>query len=236
MLKNVPLFLCAIAISLTTALPTLTQTTIFNIPTAETLQSRSWALEGDLVVKPTANSRGGFRSYGYRVAYGVDNKTEVGANFYFTRSGSPAVAQSEFSIKRSFYLHEKHGLNVAGGAIVFLPLRNRTGDRTSVLTYANASKSVARLGGTTLTGGVYHVSRGSREFGTRTGGMLGVVQPVARRVSFVADWYTGRNRLGYASAGVNFNLTTRQYLLSGYSFGNSGAGNNALAVYYGYIW
>jgi len=63
--------------------------------------------------------------------------------------------------------------------------------------------------------------------------MVGVVQPINRKFSFVSDWFSGHNRLGYASAGVNWNITSRQYLLVGYSFGNSGRGNNALAVYYG---
>ena len=63
--------------------------------------------------------------------------------------------------------------------------------------------------------------------------MVGVVQPLSGKFSFVADWYSGNNRLGYASAGFNYNITKRQYLLAGYSFGNSGRGNNALAAYYG---
>jgi len=85
----------------------------------------------------------------------------------------------------------------------------------------------------TVTGGVYTVLGGSRDYGTKTGVMLGVVQPIHNRVSFVADWFSGQNRLGYSSAGLNFNITKRQYLLTGYSFGNSGRGNNAFAAYYG---
>ena len=102
------------------------------------------------------------------------------------------------------------------------------------MVYGNASKTIDPLNGMTVTGGVYHMFGGSKDFGTRTGAMLGVVQPASKRVSFVADWYSGKNRLGYATGRLNFNITKRQYFLTGYSFGNSGRGNNAFAAYYGF--
>lgn len=210
------------------------QTTIFNIPTADTLPRKSWNLEGDLVTKPVSYDKGGFQSYGYRVAYGLTHKTEIGSNFYYSWNGSQSTGQAEFSYKRKLYLNERYGVSVSAGGVAFMPLKARNGDRTSVMIYGNARKTISSLRGMTVTSGAYHVFRGSRQFGTRTGTMLGVVQPLNRKFSFVADWYSGNNRLGYASAGFNYNITKRQYLLAGYSFGNSGRGNNALAAYYGY--
>jgi hypothetical protein len=61
------------------------------------------------------------------------------------------------------------------------------------------------------------------------------VQPFNKRLNGVIDWFSGNNRFGYASAGFTFFVTKRQYLTAGYSFDNSGRGNNALAVYYGII-
>lgn len=217
----------------TAAFSSHSQTTIFNIPTADTLPRGSWNLEADLVTKPVRYGNGGFQTYGYRVAYGLNHKTEIGSNFYYTWNGGSSTGQAEFSVKRNIYFSEEHGFGVSAGTVVFVPLKNVGGDRTSVMVYGNARKTVNQFRGMTVTGGVYSVFRGSRQFGTRTGAMLGVVQPISRHVSFVADWFSGSNRLGYASAGVNFNITKRQYLLAGYSFGNSGRGNNALAAYYG---
>ncbi|MBP7475807.1 MAG: hypothetical protein KA810_11160, partial [Pyrinomonadaceae bacterium] len=54
------------------------QTTLFNIPTADTLQKGSWGVEGDFITKPVSYRDGGYQAYGYRVAYGLDNKTELG--------------------------------------------------------------------------------------------------------------------------------------------------------------
>jgi hypothetical protein len=229
-LKAASLFFCVLGLF---AIDSRAQTTIFNIPTADTLQQGIWNVEFDCIAKPVRYRDGGYQTFGYRVAYGVTNKTEVGANSYYTWDGTRMTADAEFSIKRKVYQNEKHAVTVAGGAIAFVPLRARNGDRTSVMVYANTGKTISRLRGLTLTGGVYHVFGGPDGFGDRTGGMFGLVQPITGRVSFVADWFTGKNRFGYASAGLNWNITKRQYLLGGWSFGNEGRGNNALAVYYG---
>jgi hypothetical protein len=212
----------------------LGQTTIYNVPSADTISRGSWGLELDLVTKPTRFRDGGFQTYGYRLAYGAGNRTELGTNFYLTRSSGGTVAQAEFSVKQNVYRNEKHGVSVSGGAVAFVPLRNRIGDRSSVLVYANASKTIEPLNGLTVTGGAYHVFRGSKDFGTRTGAIVGAVQPIAKKFSFVADWYSGKNRLGYSSAGINYAISTRQYILSGYSFGNYGRGNYAFSTYWGY--
>ena len=102
------------------------------------------------------------------------------------------------------------------------------------MVYVNGSKRVRQLYGLRVTTGAYHVFRGGSDFGARNGAMVGVEQPLTRRISFLADWSSGSNRFGYAAAGLNFTITDRQYLLGGYNFGNSGRGNNALSVFYGY--
>lgn len=209
------------------------QTTLFNVPTADTLQRGSWGLEGDFIAKPVSYRDGGYQTYGYRVAYGVTNRTELGSNFYYTYDGDKATAQAEFSLKQNVYRNERLGVSVSGGTVVFVPLRAQNGDRTAVMVYGVGSKTVKPLNGMTVTGGAYHIFGGSDDFGDKTGAIVGLNQPIVNRVSFVADWFSGKNRIGYASAGLNFAVTKRQYLTTGYSFGNSGRGNNALAAYYG---
>ena len=211
------------------------QTTQFNIPVADTLQKGSWGLEGDFITKPVKYRDGGYQTYGYRLAYGLNHKTEIGTNFYYTWDGEESTAQAEFSVKRNVYRNEKLGLTVSGGAVAFVPLRARNGEKSSVMVYSVAGKTVDRLNGMTLTGGAYHIFGGGEDFGDKTGAILGVYQPITKRVGFMADWYSGNNALGYASAGLNITVTKRQYLTTGYSFGNSGRGNNAFAAYYGII-
>lgn len=228
------LLFCTLLAVLLFRAPAAAQTTIFNIPTADTLSRGSWSLEADFITKPVSYRDGGYQTYGYRVAYGVTNKTEVGSNFYYTWDGTSSSGQVEFSVKRKVYQNERLGLTASGGAVLFVPLKSTNGDKPAVMLYGSASKTINQLNGMTVTGGMYTIIGGSKEFGTKTGAIVGLVQPVHKRVSFVADWFSGNNRLGYASAGANFNITSKQYLLTGYSFGNSGRGNNAFAAYYGY--
>lgn len=211
------------------------QTTLINTPTADTLPRGIANVEFDFTVKPAPYSEGGFQTYGYRLSYGLDHKTEIGTNFYFTREGKRPTAQAEISLKRNFYHSEKRGLKVSGGAVALLPLRAAGRDRSSLMFYGVSGKSIRRFRGLTITGGAYHILRGRRDFGTRTGAIIGLNQPISRRIAFVADWYSGSNRIGYSSAGVTINITKKQYLTTGYSFGNTGRGNNALSVYYGVI-
>ncbi len=211
------------------------QTTLFNTPTAETLPRGSVNVEFDFLARPVPYRDGGFDTYGYRLAYGLNRKTEIGTNFYLTWDGSESNAQAELSLKRNFYLNEKRGVSASGGVVVFIPLRAGNRDRTSVMVYGVSRKSINRLKGMAVSGGAYRILGGPRDYGTRTGAIVGINQPITKRIAFVADWFSGSNRIGYSSAGVTINVTKRQYLTTGYSFGNSGRGNNSFAAYYGVI-
>jgi len=224
------------ALVLTAAAAAYSQTTIFNIPSADTLDKDTVNIEADFLTKPVHYRNGGYQTYGYRLAYGLNNKTEIGSNFYLTWDGRHSIADIEFSLKRRLYGNKKLGFLFASGVTAFVPLRDTTGDWTSFMVYANGAKTFKKTYGTQVTGGVYHLLRGQRSLGTRTGAMLALVQPVHPRLNAVVDWFSGNNRFGYVSAGFTFFVTKRQYLTAGYSFGNSGRGNNALAVYYGIIY
>jgi hypothetical protein len=65
------------------------------------------------------------------------------------------------------------------------------------------------------------------------GVLVGYEQPIAKRVSFVADWFSGKNAFGYATGGFSFALPKNQLINVGYSVGNYGRKNNGLFVYYG---
>ena len=210
------------------------QMTIFNIPSTDTLEKKGLYFEADFVAKPVSYDKGGFQTYGYRVVYGLGHKTEVGANFYYTRDGGDAVAELQVTIQQTLYQNEKHGIAATAGFIASTPLRDTRGAKSYAMIYANVSKTIDQLKGLRITGGAYTVVGGGDDFGTKTGAMVGVEQPLTKRVSFLADWFSGKNRFGYASGGLNFTITKKQFILLGYNFGNSGAGNNSLAVFYGY--
>ncbi|HEY0426431.1 MAG TPA: hypothetical protein VGC76_01370 [Pyrinomonadaceae bacterium] len=211
------------------------QSTIFNIPSTDVLPEGRFLFEADFISHFDRYQNGGFQSYGYRTVYGFKRKIEVGANFFYTRGGrgsSPKEFQP--NIKWQAFYSEKRGVAVSTGAQVFVPLNKSAGRRTFAMFYANASKTIKKTNGTRLTGGFYKMVGAGRDFGTKKGVILAIEQPLFKRVSFIADWYSGNNRLGYSAAGLNFVLTTRQYLMLGYNFGNFGRGNNAFSAFYGY--
>ena len=165
------------------------------------MQKSSVYVEADLIAKPVAYRNGGYQTYGYRVVYGLTHRTEIGANFYYTRDGSGSFAEIQLNAKQNFYRNEKYGIAVSGGVLVSLPLWPRRGERRFGMAYAAASKM---LGQTRITGGAYTIFTKDKDFGTKTGVLVGIEQPLYKRLSFVGDWYSGQNRFGYANAGLNF--------------------------------
>lgn len=211
------------------------QTTLFNVPSTDTLPEGKFYIEVDFIAKFEKYDRGGFQTYGYRTVYGVRKNLEVGANFFYTRSGGRTAAK-EFqpNIKYQAYQNEKYGVAVSTGAQFFIPLDKSAGTRTYGMFYANASKTINLLNGLRLTGGFYTMVGTERDFGTKRGVIIGIEQPIVRRLSFIGDWYSGNNRLGYSAAGLNYAISNRQFILAGYNFGNFGRGNNAFSVFYGF--
>ncbi len=210
------------------------QLTIFNVPSTDILPEKKFYVEGDFIAKFEKFDKGGFQTYGYRVVYGVRKNLEVGSNFYFTRNGTrPSPKEFQPNVKFRAYNSEKYGVAVTTGAIGFIPLDKSAGNRTFAMLYSNVSKTVNATNGTRLTGGFYNMVGAQRDFGTKRGAILGIEQPIKGRLSFLADWYSGNNRLGYSAAGLNYAFKKNQFILVGYNFGNFGAGNNAFSAFYG---
>ncbi len=208
------------------------QLTVINTPSTDTLQAKRFYIEADFLAKPTSYRKGGFQSYGYRTVYGLDKKTEAGVSFFYTRNGINRPMEAQFSIKRKLFSSEKRGIASATGLTAFIPLNKAAGNRKLAVIYGNFSKTLKRFKGMRLTAGAYRIVNGGRSFGTKTGATLAIEQPISKRITFVSDWYSGKNRFGYSAAGVTFGITKRQFITATYNFGNSGSGNNYLYVFY----
>jgi hypothetical protein len=213
------------------------QSTIFNIPSTDVLDEKRFYIEGDFIAHFDKWEKGGFQTFGYRAVYGVRKKLEVGVNFFYTRTGgstSPKELQPNFKYK--IYEKEKYGFAVSGGAQFFVPLNRSAGRRTYGMFYSNASKTFKRTGETRVTGGFYTIVGAERGSGTKNGAIVGVEQPVYGKLTFTADWYSGKNRFGYSSAGFGYSFAKRHYIQMGYNFGNSGRANNSLTALYGFTY
>jgi len=135
--------------------------------------------------------------------------------------------------KWQVFQNEEKGVAIAAGGALFLPVSHRQSNDTLGLVYVTASKKFKAALGPRLTGGTYRLVGLDAAAGNRGGGVLGYEQPLTHKLTFLADWYGGKNRLGYATAGVGVPLSAKNVLYVAYSFGNNGRGNNGLTIFFG---
>lgn len=210
------------------------QTTILNVPSTDIAGEKRLTVEADFIAHLDKWETGGFQTYGIRAIYGAGKKIETGLNIYYTRNGLNSPKELQTNFKYRFFANEKYGIAATIGSQLVIPVNRSAGNRVFGMIYANASKIVKQTYSTRLTGGFYTIAGAEKGFGSKNGALLAVEQPIKGRLSFYADWYSGKNRFGYSAAGLNFTLTKKQYILIGYNFGNYGRGNNSLGIYYGH--
>jgi len=211
------------------------QTSLFTVPTGEVMPEGESYLEFDFDTRPLGRRDGGFQSYGVFLVRGVGKNVEVGANVYFLKDGDGESEPVEFQsdVVWRFYNDEGKGLQAAVGGILFAPAGRRGRGDTVGMLYASATKTVEGAYGPRLTGGGYGLVGRANGNGSEGGAIVGYEQPVHKRLSFVADWLSGKNRFGYLTPGFSVALPRSSALYAGYSVGNFGRKNNALFVYYG---
>src|SRR5262252_6267332 len=197
------------------------QSTIFNVPTTDTVAKGKVYFEFDYlpqIPKPDASDR--LHIINPRIVIGVPGNVEAGANFATYHIAGTTNVFFEPNIKWKFMHDDTQGLAAAAGGILFAAINNR--------------EDVSTLGPGVNTFGI--VSGGSSWIGPKAGAILGYEQPIHAKASIVADWFSGKNAFGYFTPGVSITLPANGVFNVGYSFGNdsfSGNDNRFLFVYYG---
>jgi hypothetical protein len=210
------------------------QSTLFNIPSTDVVAPKKTYLEFDFISHLEPHDEGGFQAYVPRAVFGAGGKVEVGVNVAFLDAEAPDQAvELQPNVKYQFYANEDNGVSAAAGGILYTPVANRAGVDTFGLVYTVVSKKVKGAYGPRITGGGYGLIGRANGNGSEGGAIVGYEQPVHGRVSFVADWLSGKNRFGYVTPGLSVALPKSSALYAGYSIGNFGRKNNALFVYYG---
>jgi hypothetical protein len=224
------------------------QSTIFNIPTTDTVAKGKGYAEFDFLVQapgPDGGTR--FKIYNPRLVVGAANNLEVGVNFPITHI-SDSSYYFQPNIKFKFYNNDDAGVAVAAGGLLNTPLNNRDGQDSWGLLYGLVSKKV-KTGdyGPRFHAGPYGIVSANQDptegpvsfVGPRGGVILGYEQPVHAKVSVVADWFSGKNYFGYFTPGISFTLPGSGLLNIGYSIGNdswansNATKNRAFFAYYG---
>ena len=226
-----------LALSAVVVGPAAAQSTIFNIPTTDTVAPKHGYFEFDYFPElPGPDGGGRFTTYTPRIVFGVVNNVEAGvniSNFHVNDVGTFSLFQP--NIKYKFYADDDDGLAAAAGIIGYIPMNHRDDSDTFGQIYGNVSKKIKS--GARFTGGVW--SSISLASGNTGGVLAGYEQPLGgSKVSFVADWFSGKNFWGYFTPGISVTLPHNGLLNIGYSIGNDSFGdpsndNRALFVYYG---
>jgi hypothetical protein len=254
-MKNTRILLFASLLLVVAADNALAQSTIFNIPTTDTVAKSKVYFEFDFLPQiPAPDGADRIYTYNPRLVVGVPGNIEAGANFltYQNSTGcNPVPATCGYfqpNIKWKFYSNDNAGLAAAGGTVWNTPINKRSGQDSWGLLYGEFSKKVKTGNyGPRFTAGPYGVVSANQDvsegpvsfFGPRAGAILGYEQPVYSKVSFVADWFSGKNFYGYFTPGISITLPGNGLFNAGHSFGNdSWANDNAtknrfLFVYYG---
>ena len=219
------------------------QSTIFNIPTTDTVSPKKGYFEFDYLIQaPETKGAGRTQIYAPRIVVGVAPNLEVGANFFNFKVGDPSTTSSYFqpNIKYKFASNDDKGLAASAGLIWYTPINHRTGVDSYGVVYGNFSKKVKKgTYGPRLTFGPYGIVGASNAYvGTKAGAIVGYEQPVQAKVSIVADWFSGVSGFGYFTPGVSITLPHNGLLNAGYSIGNDSYStphnnNRYVFVYYG---
>ncbi len=210
------------------------QSTVFNIPSTDVQSPGKVYLEADFLIHFGTLREGGYQEYGPRVVVGLPGNMEVGINAFHTRAEPAEPIELQPNFKWQFYSNEKNGLAFATGVLISTPITRRSQGTTTAQVYVVGSKSFEGTHGPRVTFGGYHLI-GSLEDGIdKNGVILGLEQPITKRISFVTDWSSGNNDYGYLVVGTGITLSPKSLFYTGYNFGNQGRGNNYLGVFYGY--
>ena len=205
----------------------IAQSTIFTVPTTDTVEKNKVCLEFDGSIQaPEADGSDRLYLFLPRAVVGLGHDVEAGANVAVVHQGASNNLFFQPNIKWQFFNDEKTGMAASVGGILYVPINNRQGVDTYGLLYANLSRSVGKYG-PRLTVGPYGVVGGTGSFvGPKAGAIAGFEQPIHPKVSIVADWFSGKNSFGYFTPGVSITLPRKELLNAGYSIGNDSYNGN----------
>lgn len=210
------------------------QQTIFNVPTTDVLDKGKVYFELDASLKPTDGSVvTKFSSFVPRVVVGAGNHFEMGLNV--TGNIQPGADSTTLvpTIKWKPYQGKDNGWALVVGDNLYVPVRNRA-YKAGNYVYAEMSKTFK--GGTRITFGGYDFTHNVVATANRAGGQFGFEQPLNKKASFAADWYTGKHAAGYFTPGFVFKVGPKVTGYAGYSIGNQSlsGGNHFLLLEFGY--
>lgn len=209
------------------------QQTIFNVPTTDVLDKGKVYAEVDASLKPTSGADvPKFSAFVPRIVIGAGNNVEFGLNLTGNIQPGPDSTTLVPTIKWKPFQSESGWAMVVGDNF-FIPVRNRVYNAGNYV-YAEVSKTFKQ--GARITFGGYDFTRNVVAPANRAGGQFGFEQPLNKKVTFAADWFTGKHSAGYFTPGIIFKAGPAITGYTGYSIGNQNVtgGNHFFLLELGY--
>ncbi len=209
------------------------QTLIVGIPSTDVAPKREFALAHE--TQANRFQSGGYWNSFTFATYGLGNGYELAASLYGpSRPASPELSlglgfKKRFSIAGEWA--KKRELTVATGAMVPTSFR---GNGVGLWAYGLASIRAPK----TRTRFTLGPSWGTKQiFGrTVTKAMVGIEQPLTKKISLVTDWFTGTHDLGASIFGVSYQPDPSFLVISGWKMANNArSGKSAFMVEVAYI-
>ena len=205
------------------------QETVFDVPSADVLDKGKVYGELDGTVRPVDPSA----TFTPRVVVGIGHQIEIGMNF--EGLSAPVLGQLDVSptVKWRPWRSETSGWSFYAGDNVYFPVRQRA---YNVGNYSYAAFAKEWTHGTRITFGGYDFTRYVVANANRAGGQFTFEQRVSDRLTLAAEWYTGKQAVGYVNPGAIIKLTSKLTLYAAYQIGNAGltTGNHQFLWELGY--
>ncbi|HKR83265.1 MAG TPA: hypothetical protein VJS37_03765 [Terriglobales bacterium] len=205
----------------------LAQETIFNVPSVDVLERGKVYGEFDFAYLGETNAGG----YTPRMVAGIGHQIEVGLNL--NGISTPGPSQTTLTPTIKWRPYNQNGWACVVGNEVFLPVQNRTYNLGNYF-YAALTKTFETQ--TRLTMGAFDFTSHVVAGGNKAGGQFGIEQPISKRVTLAADWFTGNHSAGYFAPGAAIKMSSKATLYAAYEIGNAGLkqGNHLLLVELGW--
>jgi hypothetical protein len=205
------------------------QETVFDVPSADILDKAKVYGELDGTVRPVDP----IATFTPRVVAGIGHQIEIGINF--EGLSAPVLGQLDVSptVKWRPWKSETSGWSFYAGDNVYFPVRQRAYHAGN---YSYAAFAKEWTHGTRITFGGYDFTRYVVANANRAGGQFTFEQRVTDRLTLAAEWYTGKQAVGYVNPGAIMKLTSKLTLYAAYQIGNAGVttGNHQFLWELGY--
>jgi hypothetical protein len=202
------------------------QQTIFNVPSADVLDQGKVYLEEDNLWRPQNPD---FAVFTVRGVYGFGGHVEAGVNVGGFVTPGRSTPNAVAAVKWQPLKEGNFALTVGAHGLFFL--RGAADGEPSGFFYGHASYAFPT--NTRITAGGWVTTAGFAAPDSREGALVGLEQKIANHLNLIADWYSGKNGIGYFTPGISSTWGGLTFY-AGYSIKNDDSKGNAALIELGY--